>query len=179
LEGLFKGFQWPFRLLKSVKYSQSYGLNEVCDNNILTDIIYLAGFNSKVVTFFKSYLSNRCTTYNWNNFIFLFFLASIGVGQGSALSPILSTMYIASKFHLFEKCTKNLEIPLLASLLSFVDDSLLISQEKSYKKSLVILACSYSIIFYLFTVFSLVLEHEKLKVFYFSRARNDANPSLI
>jgi len=88
-------------------------------------------------------------------------------------------MYIASKFHLFEKCTKNLEIPLLASLLSFVDDSLLISQEKSYEKSLVILACSYSIIFYLFTVFSLVLEHEKLKVFYFSRARNDANPSLI
>ena len=31
LKGLFKGFQWPFRSLKLVKYSQSYGPNEVCD----------------------------------------------------------------------------------------------------------------------------------------------------
>ena len=31
MKGLLKGFWWPFRSLKSVKYSQSYGLNEVCD----------------------------------------------------------------------------------------------------------------------------------------------------
>jgi len=31
LKGLLKGFWWPFRLLKSVKYSWSYGLNEACD----------------------------------------------------------------------------------------------------------------------------------------------------
>ena len=31
LKGLLKGFWWPFRSLKSVKYSWSYGLNEVCD----------------------------------------------------------------------------------------------------------------------------------------------------
>ena len=31
LKGLLKGFLWPFRLLKSVKYPWSYGLNEVCD----------------------------------------------------------------------------------------------------------------------------------------------------
>jgi len=33
LKGLLKGFQWPFRLSKSVKYFQSYGLNEVCDSS--------------------------------------------------------------------------------------------------------------------------------------------------
>ena len=32
MKGLLKGFQWPFRLSKSVKYSQSYGPNEVYDN---------------------------------------------------------------------------------------------------------------------------------------------------
>jgi len=32
LKGLLKGFWWPFRLLKLVKYSWSYGPNEVCDN---------------------------------------------------------------------------------------------------------------------------------------------------
>ena len=31
LKGLLKGFWWPFRSSKSVKYSQSYSLNEVCD----------------------------------------------------------------------------------------------------------------------------------------------------
>jgi len=31
LKGLLKGFWWPFRLLKLVKYSWSYGPNEVCD----------------------------------------------------------------------------------------------------------------------------------------------------
>jgi len=31
LKGLLKGFWWPFRSSKSVKYSWSYGLNKVCD----------------------------------------------------------------------------------------------------------------------------------------------------
>ena len=31
MKGLLKGFWWLFRLLKSVKYFQSYGLNKVCD----------------------------------------------------------------------------------------------------------------------------------------------------
>jgi len=31
LKGLLKGFWWLFRSLKSVKYSWSYGPNEVCD----------------------------------------------------------------------------------------------------------------------------------------------------
>jgi len=32
LKGLLKGFWWPIRSLKSVKYSQSYGPNKVCDS---------------------------------------------------------------------------------------------------------------------------------------------------
>jgi len=35
LKGLLKGFWWLFRLSKSVKYSQSYGLNKVCDRKEL------------------------------------------------------------------------------------------------------------------------------------------------
>jgi len=34
LKGLLKGFWWPFRSLKSVKYFWSYGPNEVCDRKI-------------------------------------------------------------------------------------------------------------------------------------------------
>jgi len=37
LKGLLKGFWWPFRLLKSVKYSWSYGPNEVCNNRVILE----------------------------------------------------------------------------------------------------------------------------------------------
>ena len=35
MKDLLKGFWWPFRLLKLVKYSQSYGLNKVCNTNAI------------------------------------------------------------------------------------------------------------------------------------------------
>jgi len=34
LKGLLKGFWWPFRSSKSVKYSQSYSPNEVCNTKL-------------------------------------------------------------------------------------------------------------------------------------------------
>ena len=43
----------------------------------------------------------------WNNFISPFFRADVGVGQGFALSSILSTLYITPIFHIFEKRSKN------------------------------------------------------------------------
>jgi len=54
-----------------------------------------------------------------------FFNVDIGVGQGSALLPIISVLYLSSIFHIFENQLKNLKIPI--SILSFVDDGLLIT----------------------------------------------------
>jgi len=62
----------------------------------------LAGFDSKVVAFFKNYLTNRVTTYNWNHFSFPPFPASMGVGQESTFSPVLSALYLAPILYLFE-----------------------------------------------------------------------------
>ena len=53
----------------------------------------------------------------------------MGVGQGSALSPILSALYLSSLLYILEKQLKTLNIPI--SLLYFVDDGLFISQNKS------------------------------------------------
>ena len=39
LKGLLKGFWWPFRSLKSVKYFQSYGPNEACDTRYMGQYI--------------------------------------------------------------------------------------------------------------------------------------------
>jgi len=54
-----------------------------------------AGLNTNIVGFFNSYHSNQSTTYTWNNFSSLAFNTNVGVGQDSALSPILSAIYLA------------------------------------------------------------------------------------
>jgi len=54
----------------------------------------------------------------------------VGVGQGSALSSILLALYLAPFLHILEKHLKNLDLKI--SILSFVDDSLLITQSKSF-----------------------------------------------
>jgi len=76
-----------------------------------------------------------------------FFEVNIGIGQGFALSPILSVLYLSSFFYIFEKHAKNLKIPVF--LLSFVDDSLLFSQENFLKKPI----CFFSIVTTLFLLF--------------------------
>jgi len=52
------------------------------------------------------------------------------VGQGSALSPILSALYLAPILYILEKHLKILKIPV--SILSFVDNGLFVAQSKSF-----------------------------------------------
>ena len=66
----------------------------------------------------------------WNNFIFPSFDINVGIGQGSALSPILSALYLSPVFYSLEKCLKILKIPI--SMISFVDNGLFVSQSKSF-----------------------------------------------
>ena len=100
---------------------------------LLPLILDKAGFHSKVSTFFSDYLIGRKTQYMWNNLFSPFFEVNIGVGQGSALSLILSALYLSLLFYIFEKWVKNLKI--LVFFLSFVDNRLLISQEKCLEKT--------------------------------------------
>jgi len=98
------------------------------------------------------------------------------VGQGSALSPILSALYIAPLLHLFEHQAQALNLD--TSTLSYVDDGLLVSQGRTYNKTLLELTSSCSIVLDLIVSFDLVMEHDKSEIFHFSRAHNDSNPKL-
>jgi len=69
----------------------------------------------------------------WNNFFSLFFNVDVCVRQSSALSPVLSILYLSLLFYIFEKHIKNIKITV--SFLSFINDILLISQEKSLEKN--------------------------------------------
>ena len=66
------------------------------------------------------------------------------MGQGSALSPILSALYIVPLLHLFECRAQALNLD--TSTFSYVDDGLLVFQRKTYNKTLLELTSSYSIV---------------------------------
>ena len=95
--------------------------------------------------------------------------------QGSALSPILSALYLALILHILENCLKILKI--LISILSFVDDKLFIAQNKSLSISNSLLFCSYNIVSILLKKFSLIIKYTKMEVFYFSRSNRIFNSS--
>jgi len=124
--------------------------------------------------FFRNYLVERKTKYLWNNFQSPLCSIDVGVRQGSALLPILSALYLSSIFHILEKCLKILKIPI--STISFVNDSLFISQNKSISHLNANNFCSYNVISSLLTKFGLVVEHGKTEVFYFSRLHGAFNP---
>ena len=129
------------------------------------------------MTFFSNYLVNRKTKYLWNDFSLPLYNVDVGVSQESALSPILSALYLSPIFHIFEKYLKNLNIPI--SILSFVNDRLFISQSKLLSISNTNLFCSYNIILFLLMRFGLVIEYGKIEIFYFSRLHGTFNPPLL
>ena len=133
--------------------------------------------DSKVYHFFLNYLIGKKMWYCWNKFSSQFFNVDVGVGQGSALSPILSALYISPVFHILEKHLKNLKIPV--SILSFINNSLFVAQSKSLTISNSFLFYSYNIVSLLLKKFDLILEHGKIEVFHYSRSHGTFNfPSL-
>ena len=67
-----------------------------------------------------------------------------------------------------------MKIPI--SIISFVDNGLFISQDKSFSISNSCLFCSYYVISNLLDKFGLIVEHSKTKVFHFFRSHGLFNP---
>ena len=143
------------------------------NHRLLVLILEKAGLDTKVTNFFANYLIQRSIKYQWNDLSSPPFEVNVGVGQGSVLSPILSTLYLSPLIYIIEKRFKNLNLPI--SILSFVDDSLFIVQNKSYSISNSNLFCSYNILSKLLDSFSLIIEHSKTEIFHFNRSHGPFN----
>jgi len=144
------------------------------NHQLLSLILEKVDLDPKVSFFFKNYLVRRKTSCVWINLHFPFFEVNIGVGQGSALSPILSALYLSPFLYILKKCLKNLKIPI--STLLFVDDGLIITQNKSLNTFNSHLFCSYNIFSKLLDSFGLVIEHTKTEIFHFNRLHGIFNP---
>ncbi|KAF7779125.1 hypothetical protein Agabi119p4_3470 [Agaricus bisporus var. burnettii] len=154
------------------------------NHNVLSKIFKHFGFSASVVSFFSDYLVGRKTQYSIDNITSPLFDSNVGVGQGSALSPILSALYIAPCFHLLHKWVKDEEdrihFPLI-SFLSFVDDGLLVATGNCRMDTHDTLKEAYAQMTSIFKDFGLVMEHTKTELFNFAdsaRNKNSPNPSI-
>jgi len=96
----------------------------------------------------------------WNSLTSSLLRLDVRVGQGAALSSVLSALYITFIFYIFEN--NSFLIPIPVSILSFVNNGLLMSQEKT-SKSNANLFYSYNIIAILLNNFGLKIKHNKLE----------------
>jgi len=145
------------------------------NHQLLSLIFDKVGFDPKVTSFFYNYLVGRKTQYFWNNFFSPLFNVNVGVGQRSAFSPILSALYLALILHILEKQLKNLKISVF--IFSFVNNGLLVAQNKLLTVSNSFLFCSYHITSSFVKKFELIIEHRKMEVFHFSRLHGVFEPS--
>ena len=104
---------------------------------MLTSILSHFGFANCIVDFFSDYLVGRSTQYSWNSFLSGACDADVGVGQGSAL-------YIAPLIRISELRAQALHLD--TCILLFGDNGLLISQGKTYNKTLPELYSSYRVV---------------------------------
>jgi Reverse transcriptase (RNA-dependent DNA polymerase)/Reverse transcriptase-like len=139
---------------------------------VLLRVIDRSGFPPCVGRFFRSYLVGRCTTYKWNAFMSGPYPADVGVGQGSVLSPVLSSLCVAPILKLFSASDIGHQV----NVMSYVDDGTLIAHSPQLEDNLEPLKEAYGWVYHAFTSLGLVLEHTKSKSFHFTRARG--NPDL-
>jgi len=141
---------------------------------MLLAILQKQGFSSVMTKFFASYLVDRFTAYMWVLFRLGPRQADVEVGQGSALSPVLSARYIAPVMKLYHMNPVSLK----TSLLSFVDDGTVAAQSKSLDENIETLKEAYTLLLSLFVALGLVLEHSKTEYFIFDRSHSDYSPPL-
>jgi hypothetical protein len=150
------------------------------NHEILCKILDHFGYPRELVSFFSEYLVNRYTAYAINGDTSSLYPCSVGVGQGSALSPILSALYISPIFHLLDYWIKfnDSNTKPISSFLSYVDDGLLVATDSTYEDSHSSLVEAYTYITTLFTEFGLVMEHSKTELFNFAKKPGDPNPPI-
>jgi len=90
------------------------------NHRLLTLFLKKVGFDPRVISFFADFLIQRKTKYRWNEFSSLLYEVNVRVGQGSALSPILSALYLSPLLYILEKHLNSLNVKIVNGGLDFL-----------------------------------------------------------
>jgi retron-type reverse transcriptase len=90
------------------------------NHSVLLEVVPRSGFPPCVKNFFRSYLVGRLTTYKWDSFTSGTFPSDVGIGQGRALSPILSALCLAPVLKLFGRSIVGRQVDLMSYFFFFL-----------------------------------------------------------
>jgi hypothetical protein len=144
------------------------------NHEMLIALMAKMGFSDLELEMFQSYLIGRSTRYAWNHNISPLMPNSVGVGQGSAMSPPLSGVMSAALLYLTYAFQKEHH----CESLSFVDDGTVIAQNPTWDQNLSDLRKAYSTIVRITDALRLAVEHDKTELFHFSWKKSEVNPTL-
>jgi hypothetical protein len=127
------------------------------NHKVVFEVFSRLGFPAVLGPFLWSYLVGRHTTYKWDSFTSDPFTADMGVGQGSAMSPVLLALYLTLIMRRF----RTSDVGCKVDLMSYVDDGTVIAQSCRVEDNLPLLKEAYEWLFCMFKSLGLVLEHDK------------------
>ena len=139
------------------------------NHDLLIQIMSRAGFNRKLCEFTSAYFG-PCTS----SFVFkgntspIFDCPSVGVGQGSSLSPTFSTLYLAPAIHAVHS---TMSVTSTFGLQFYVDDGNLTASSTSTETTCHILCIVYHTLECQLSKLGLVIEHDKDKLIHFPPPR--------
>ena len=139
------------------------------NHDLLCRILERYGFAPALVTFFRDYLADRSSCFRWGNATSPWFdLPAVGAGQGSALSPILTNIYLSPALHVL--CPVSAP-PGQAYIKFYVDDGLWTATTPSIQTNCDILAAKHHETKTILARLGLVIEHEKSELMHFACTR--------
>ncbi|KAL1947815.1 hypothetical protein VTO73DRAFT_13539 [Trametes versicolor] len=139
------------------------------NHDLLCRIMDRVGFSPILVRFFRHYLTGRHSCFRWGRASSPWFdVPEVGAGQGSALSPVLTNLYIAPALHiLFPVTTTQSD----SALQFYVDDGLWIVSTPSIDSNCTILRMRYQETKTTLARLGLLVESEKDELMHFVPTR--------
>jgi hypothetical protein len=145
---------------------------------MMLQILEKQGFHPKVVNFFKCYLVGRTTHFKWGEAVSPLQNVNVGVGQGSALSPVLTNLYIAPILFKCDPVDSSAPLADKSSLFFYVDDGLLVATSPSCTENVPILREKYQVICRELERIGLRLEHDKTELMHFHQKTTTVLPGI-
>lgn len=143
------------------------------NHSVLINTLRAQGFANHFVNFIADYLTDRKTTYRWNNTTLAqIFDSSVGVVQGEVLSPPFANLTIAPILHHLSpirsaSCDAN--CPLEHDHLFFADDGSILVASKSFDTNISLLRPLFLAIASCLYKIGIVVEFEKSDLIHFYR----------